>query len=708
MHYLTSAYDAKLVVLSVIVATLASYTALNLAGRVTVTEGRTSKIWLLGGAFSMGVGIWSMHFIGMLAFSLPVRIGYDVGITVASMIIAMIVSGFALYVVSRRSIGARHLVYGGVLMGLGISAMHYTGMYAMRMDPPIHYDPLLFGCSVVIAMVASMVALWIAFTLRREDSLMAQVKKTAAAVIMGLAIAGMHYTGMAAANFHESASTLVIAHVDNSWLAITITITSFSILGITLLLSVIDSRLASQTAGLVHSLRHANEKLHHQALHDNLTHLPNRTLLEDRITQAISSAERTGRHFAVIFLDLDRFKTINDSLGHHYGDKLLQAVAKRLGEVLRVEDTIARIGGDEFVILLNNIGDPQMAANVAQKILTTLSEPLSIEGQEQNISTSIGISIYPDDGRNLRALMVNADGAMYHAKKMGRANYQFFTPEMNAAAHARLEMEKRLRWAIEHNELELHYQPKVDVASGEITAMEALVRWRHPHKGLIMPAEFIPVAEEIGLIIPLGAWVLMKACEQNRKWQDAGLPALRVAVNLSVAQFRQKYLVEFIAQVLRETGLSADYLELEVTESVIMQDTEEAALILGRLHAQGIHLSIDDFGTGYSSLSCLKRFPLDKLKIDRSFVSDIGADSNDSAIVKSVIALAHSLKLGVIAEGVETEAQLNFLKSMGCDEYQGYYRSRPLPADEFAALLRESMKDARPTGNSPALRRAGI
>jgi diguanylate cyclase (GGDEF)-like protein len=687
--YLSSHYDLKLVALSLVVASLASYTALNLAGRVTVTEGRTSRLWLLGGAFSMGVGIWSMHFIGMLAFSLPTRIGYDVTITLASMVIAMIVSAFALHLVSRREIHLRNLVSGGVIMGLGICAMHYTGMYAMLMDPPIHYDPLLFGASVVIAIVASMAALWIAFTLRREDSLTAQAKKIAAAVVMGLAITGMHYTGMAAANFHHGSVTLVTTSVDNSWLAVTITVTSFSILTITLLLSVIDSRLASKTAQLIHSLRNANEKLHHQALHDNLTHLPNRTLLEDRIDQAISHAERSGKPFAVMFLDLDRFKTINDSLGHHYGDKLLQAVAERLRQVLRGEDTIARIGGDEFVVLVTDFGEPQLAANVAQKILAAMDEPFFIEHQEQHISASIGISIYPNDGKDLRALMVDADSAMYHAKKMGRANYQFFTPEMNIAARARLDMEKALRRAIDHNELELHYQPKVDVVTGRLTGMEALVRWRHPQRGLISPAEFIPIAEEIGLIIPLGAWVLHKACEQNRAWQDAGLPPLRVAVNLSAVQFRQKHLVEFVTNVLAETGLDAAWLELEVTESVIMQNTEEAAIILGRLHEKGIHISIDDFGTGYSSLSCLRRFPLDTLKIDRTFVRDIGDDPNDNAIVTSVVALAHTLKLGVIAEGVETEGQLEFLRSLGCDQYQGYYTSPPLPAEQFEQWLRK-------------------
>ncbi|WP_019142283.1 putative bifunctional diguanylate cyclase/phosphodiesterase [Noviherbaspirillum massiliense] len=700
MSYLSGTYESGLVVLSIIVASLAAYAGLELAQRVTLARERAAGLWLAGGAFSMGLGIWSMHFVGMLAFSLPIRISYDILLTLLSLLISVAVSGFALFLVSRPRVGAASLCAGGTLMGLGISAMHYAGMAAMRMQPGIAYDPMLFAASILVAIVVSIAGLWLATTLRKDDSRMALAKKAGSAVLIGLAICAMHYTGMAAANFADGSICTVQGGVDSTWLAVTISLATIGILVITLLLSAADSRLASRTAGLTRSLRHANERLHHLALHDGLTRLPNRTLLEDRIIQAISSAQRSGKPFSVMFLDLDRFKTINDSLGHHYGDKLLQAVAQRLTAILRSEDTVARIGGDEFVVVLREMAEAQAAAHIAEKILTALARPFSIEGQEQNISSSIGISIYPDDGTDLRALMMHADSAMYHAKNMGRNNYQFFTKEMNAAAAMRLEMEKSLRHALENGEFELHYQPKVSTASGEIVAMEALVRWRHPQKGLVSPAEFIPLAEDMGLIIPLGAWVLSTACRQNRQWQLSGLPRLRVAVNLSAVQFRQKDLVEFIAQVLEDTGLEASCLELEVTESTVMQDAEEAALILERLHAKGIHISIDDFGTGYSSLSYLKRFHLDSLKIDRSFVRDISSDPDDAAIVKSVIALAHSLRLRVIAEGVETGEQLAFLRTLGCDEYQGYYRSRPLPAQEFERLLRQSMGLAADTPDS--------
>jgi diguanylate cyclase (GGDEF)-like protein len=686
--YLAGSYEFGVVLLSIFVAMMASYTALSLAGRVTETTGRASTLWLVGGAVAMGCGIWSMHFIGMLAFSLPIRLSYDLLWTLVSLFVAIGVSAFALRIVTRPTIRRLDILIGGVLMGAGICSMHYMGMHALKMNPGIDYDPAIVALSIVIAVVASIVALWLAFTLRSEYGWRAQVKKAGAAVVMGMAVIAMHYVGMEAARFGLDSICMAKGGVNADWLAVLVGLAAFSLLTITLLLSVVDSRLATRTASLVDSLSQANSQLHHLALHDTLTRLPNRSLLEDRITHAITSSARSGKRFALMFLDLDRFKTINDSLGHHYGDKLLQGVAERLTSGLRAEDTVARLGGDEFVVLLAEINAPTAAGSVAQKLLEALAQPMDIEGQMQSISGSIGISIYPEDGTTLRELMSNADSAMYHAKKVGRGNHQFFAPEMNAAAGARLQLEQALRLALERKEFELHYQPKVDVATGAVVAMEALVRWRSPTRGLVPPYEFINVAEEIGLIIPLGAWVLRAACEQNQAWQDAGLARLRVAVNLSAYQFRQKDLPEFVAGVLQETGMAGEFLELEVTESVVMHNPQEAVRILEQLSAQGIHISVDDFGTGYSSLSYLKQFRLDTLKIDRSFVRDINSDADDAAIVRSVIALAHSLRLQVIAEGVETAEQLEYLRALGCDQYQGYFRSKPVPAAEFEAMLR--------------------
>jgi diguanylate cyclase (GGDEF)-like protein/PAS domain S-box-containing protein len=434
--------------------------------------------------------------------------------------------------------------------------------------------------------------------------------------------------------------------------------------------------------------KRAEEQIRHMAHHDALSGLPNRVLLDDRVGQAIAQARRGRTGLALLFIDLDRFKMVNDSLGHPVGDRLLRTVAERLGSCVRNTDTVARIGGDEFVVLLTALNRAEDARYIAQKIIDTVSERLMIDDHELHITPSIGICVYPHDGQDAETLMRNADTAMYHAKEMGRNNYQFFTRSMNIITQQRLVLENDLRRALEHGELSLHYQPQVDLRTGAIVGFEALARWRHPERGMVAPSEFIPAAEESGLINPIGEFVLRQACSQARAWQAAGFPQLQVAVNCSAKQFRREGMVEAVARLLEEVGLSAECLELEITESVIIQHAEQVIDWFRELNDMGLQLSIDDFGTGYSSLSYLKRFPIQKLKIDQSFVRDIGHDPDDAAIVRAIVAMAHSLGLEVIAEGVETAAQLAFLKSLACDKAQGYYFSKPLPADEFLELLR--------------------
>ncbi len=430
------------------------------------------------------------------------------------------------------------------------------------------------------------------------------------------------------------------------------------------------------------------ETITHLAHYDALTDLPNRRLVQDRILQTVVWARRSGAQFAVMFLDLDKFKTINDTLGHGVGDQLLQMVAHRLTACLRAEDTVGRQGGDEFIVLLASLSAAEDAALVAQKILATLSASFVINGQDVRTGASIGIAVYPQDGDDVETLLKNSDTAMYHAKEAGRSNFQFFTQTMNAAAAERLLLENSLRQAIERNELLLHYQPLVNIAEGNIVATEALVRWNHPELGLVSPARFIPIAEDSGLIIPLGEWVLSQACRQLKQWREQGIALQRMVVNLSPRQFRQKHLVENFSRVLSETGVDPHWLGLEITETVVMENPEKSIGTLAELHALGIELSLDDFGTGYSSLGYLKRFPIDKLKIDQSFVRDISTDANDAAMVAAIIVMAHQLNIRVVAEGVETEAQLAFLREHGCDEYQGYYFSRPLSADAlYSGLL---------------------
>jgi diguanylate cyclase (GGDEF)-like protein/PAS domain S-box-containing protein len=430
-------------------------------------------------------------------------------------------------------------------------------------------------------------------------------------------------------------------------------------------------------------------QLEHQANYDTLTELPNRNLLQDRLSQALAYVRRHERGLAVLFIDLDYFKNINDSLGHNAGDRLLKQVAARLVGCVREGDTVSRQGGDEFVIVLSDIAAEEDVTLVTQKILKVMSDSFDAEGHQLYVTCSIGIALYPKDGEDAETLLKNADAALYRAKDLGRNNAQFYTAEMNVKALERLILENSLHHALDRNEFLLHYQPQVDLRTGEITGMEALVRWQHPELGLIPPARFIPVAEESGVIVPLGEWVLRTACAQNKAWQLAGLKPVCVAVNLSARQFKQQDMVEVVTRILKETELDSTYLELELTESLIMQNVEATIATLGRLKAMGIKLSIDDFGTGYSSLSYLKRFPIDTLKIDQSFVRNITTDPDDAAIVKTIISMAHDMQLRVIAEGVETEEQKSFLHLRHCDEIQGYFFSRPVPAEAFEALLRE-------------------
>jgi diguanylate cyclase (GGDEF)-like protein len=440
----------------------------------------------------------------------------------------------------------------------------------------------------------------------------------------------------------------------------------------------------------VSTARAQSLRLSYLAQHDSLTDLPNRILLNDRLTQAISLAYRHRQKLALLFLDLDRFKHINDSLGHAVGDRLLQSVAQRLSACVRSSDTVSRQGGDEFVVLLSEMTHAQDANVIADKIHLALGTPYLIDQHELHLTASIGIVTYPDDGTETETLMKCADIAMYHAKEAGRNNYQFFKPEMNVRAVERQSLEEGLRHALERQELVLHYQPKINLQTGSIIGAEALVRWRHPKRGIVPPAQFIPVAEECGFIVRIGQWVMHEACCQARIWQEKGLPALRIAVNISAVELRAKDFVDGVRAILTETGLEPHYLELELTETFLMQDSKSTLAVLKDLKDIGVHLALDDFGTGYSSLSYVKRFPIDTLKIDRSFVLDLATDDDDASIVSAVISMGKSLHMRVVAEGVETPEQLQFLQEHSCPFAQGYYFSPPVVAREFTQLLRIS------------------
>ena len=692
---LIGSYSPSLVVISLFVAILASYTALDLAGRIATAKGRAVWYWMSGGALAMGVGVWSMHFIGMLALRLPFALGFDVGITALSLLIAVLSCGFALWLVNQPRLPAWQLAFGALVMGAGISSMHYLGMAAMRMTPGIDYDPTLFSASLLIAVVASGAALWIAFHLRRNTPYV-RLMRGGAAVVMGLAIVGMHYTGMAAAQFaDESYCGAALLGLSGKGLDNLVVVTSLAVLVIALLTSVLDARLEARTAVLADSLSLANQELTHLALHDTLTGLPNRTLLADRIQQAMQAVNEKGGCFALMFIDLDGFKPVNDAFGHHMGDQLLREVGLRLREDLRSQDTLARIGGDEFVLLVR-LNQPDDALRLAERQVGLVNRAFKVAEHELKISASVGIAIFPGNGGNPQELLMNADAAMYHAKGMGKNGYSFFDVSMNTNARKQLQLLQDLRNAVEQQQFCLHYQPKFDALSGIPVGAEALLRWEHPQQGLLLPATFIELAEKTGLIIPIGEWVLNEACRQMRLWYAQGYEDWRIAVNLSALQFCHAGLVKSVATALDRHQLPANSLTLEITETTAMSDADASMTVLQQLSDMGVDLSIDDFGTGYSSLMYLKRLPANELKIDRGFVRDLEHDGDDAAIVSAIVALGHALGLRIVAEGVDTDVQQNFLTRLGCNSLQGYLLGHPLPAERFMADIQRAEELAVP------------
>ena len=538
------------------------------------------------------------------------------------------------------------------------------------------HNPWLVFMSLFVAIITSYLTLHFASRITLSRTRVTAAALITGACISGVAIWGLHFLAIAASQSPAG------GHAPLTILAIVMSVVAAAVA-----LHIV-TRHTQTTGRLAASLKRANEELQRIALLDPLTKLPNRLLLEDRIQQAIVHATRNKVHCAVLFLDLDRFKVVNDSLGHSVGDELLRAVAAKLQTIVRAEDTVSRLGGDEFVMLLREVANVDDATNIACKILEALHTPFNIQEQDFFVTPSIGITVFPLHGDSAQILITRADAAMYSAKQSGRNTFQVFTPDMATFFPERLTLESELRRAVTRKEFELHYQPKVNVGDGTIVGMEALVRWKHPERGLLLPRDFVGIAEDTGLMTVLGKWIIAHACAQNKAWRDAGFAPLRVGINISGVQFRQRDLLDTIADTLSTTGLPADCLELEITEAVVMHNPSAAIVTLEKLSELGVHVAIDDFGTGCSSLSYLKRLPIDRLKIDCSFVRDISSDPDDAAIVKATIGVAHNLRLKVIAEGVETAEQLEFLRRLGCDEYQGYHNSRPLTAAQFERMLR--------------------
>ncbi|SNR62223.1 diguanylate cyclase/phosphodiesterase [Methylobacillus rhizosphaerae] len=680
-------YDLKLVAISLAVAMFASYVALNMTERVNIARGAIAQWWLMGSAVTLGVGIWSMHFIGMLALHMSIPLGYHLGITLISLALAIVVTWFALYQAVQPTLPMKRLIASAVVMGLGVASMHYLGMEAMLMDPSPEYQPWLVLLSILIAIGASGAAMWIAFRLRgRERGRRTLWLRMLASLVMGSAIGGMHYTGMLAASFPLD-SVCRMATGENLDDLTVLVITGACILClVALTLSVLDVKLERRIGKwmqLASSLEEANHELVHRTLHDHLTGLPNRTLLESKAADILQKARKNRGSFAVLFIDIDGFKTINDSLGHYIGDTLLVEAAERLQQAVSAQDIVARLGGDEFVILLDG-AKSEDAILVAEKIADVFREPFIAEERELYISISIGVAIYPEHGGSYRELAINADAAMYYTKRTGRNGYSFFESFMHIDTQERLDMMLDLGAALEKRKLVLMYQPKFDASTGEVVGFEGLLRWRHPKLGTVLPGQFISLAEKSGLIIPIGEWVLNEACRQMREWYDTGYPHWHVSINLSALQFAHERLLEIVKETLARWQLPPQCLTLEITETVAMYNVRSTLDMMHQLNQLGVRISIDDFGTGYSSLLYLKRLPAHELKIDRAFISNLGQgnEMDDEAIVSAIINLAHTLNFRVVAEGVETAKQQACLQHLGCDELQGFGLALPMTVEQ--------------------------
>jgi diguanylate cyclase (GGDEF)-like protein len=687
---LIATYNGWLVGLSIALAMLVSYTALTLVARVTELSGSLWNRWLAGGAVAMGCGIWSMHFVGMLAFHLPIRLRYGLPLTGASFLVAVLTSGFALAIASRERLRAGQLAAGALLMGSGIVAMHYLGMAAITVTPAVEFDPWLVAASVLIAVAASAAALWLAFHLRSGHSRRAMIGRIAAAAAMGLAISGMHYVGMAASRFSASSFCVSGVAIDQGWGAASLSLITVSLLTVTLLLALVDARVSRRLREHVARLQEADAALEYHRWHDPLTGLANRQSFASRLQATIRDADPEPSPFAVVILDLDRFRLINDSLGHRMGDGLLAVVGERLMHSVQQVETLARGSGDDFMMSLRGYAHREALEFAIHDIVSAFATPFVVNDVELHVSVSVGVAVFPDDGGSAETLLAHAETALYEAKGLGGNRAHFYHTDGARRSEGRLDLENDLRRALQSNQFEVYYQPKLDVATNRIASAEALLRWHHPTRGVVPPNDFIPVAEETGLIVPIGRWVLDEVCAQLRQWQAAGLPPIRVAVNASAVQLREGRFADEVRQATERHQVSPSQLEIELTESAVMSNAEYSARVLADIKALGASVAVDDFGTGYSSMNLLRRLPIDCLKIDRSFVAEVAQLEDARSIVQAIISLGRALRLRMVAEGVETKEQRDTLVALDCDELQGYLIQRPVTAARFEALLRGS------------------
>lgn len=686
---LNISWDPVLIAISYLVAFIATFVALDSAGKIPLSSRTAALFWRIAGGVTLGIGIWSMHFIGMLSMQMPMMMSYDLWLTLASLGVAVVASATALNIaVAGKKLSPFRLIFATAILSAGVVSMHYIGMAALMLDGSIIWDSRLVGLSVVIAVVASGTALWLAFRLRDKRKGVF-IDRIIAAFVMAAAICAMHYTGMSAAQFQEMAHTLP-GGIGELGLSIWVSVTTLCLLGVMLIISLIDSH--RRTSRLTDNLHQLNRQLELQARFDALTGLANRHQMDLRMQDCLRSALLSKKPFAVIFLNVDHFKRVNDTWGHSVGDELLIAVAQRITARLTREMTLARLGGDAFILLVPECDDDRLNALVTA-LLEDVRRPLSVCGHTLSTTISAGVSLYPQDGETLHELKLKADAALNRVKEEGRNGWAIYRAEMSTAIPAKPGFLQELSQALERDQFELWYQPTWHAGDKTIHGFEALLRWRHPEQGVVLPNLFIPSLEQTGLIIPVGNWAIEAACRQLHFWTEQGFSQWTLSLNLSPIQFEQPDIFQIVSSMLEKYSLSPSRLILEVTESTALKNLDRSIELLNAFNHAGIVVSIDDFGTGYSNLLMLSVLPAKELKIDRSFVTSMLENEKSYKLVETIISIARTMEMNVVAEGIETEEQQAVLTRLGCDYLQGYLFSRPLPAEQVPWLLLQINSD---------------
>ncbi|MCK7337828.1 putative bifunctional diguanylate cyclase/phosphodiesterase [Enterobacter cloacae] len=680
---LNVSWDPVLIAISYLVAFIASFLALDSAGKIPLSGRKAAMFWRIAGGVTLGIGIWSMHFIGMLAMQMPMIMSYHLWLTLASLGVAVVASTLAMNIaVTGARLSPFRLILSTLILSAGVVSMHYTGMAALMLDSPIIWDQRTVGLSILIAIMASGAAIWLAFHLRHQRKGIF-INRILAALVLGAAICAMHYTGMRAAQFGDMTHTLP-GGISELGLSIWVSVTTLSLLGIMLIISLIDSHW--RTSRLTENLQQLNRQLELQARFDALTGLANRHQMDLRMQDCLRSALLSNKQFAVVFLDVDHFRQVNDTWGHNVGDELLITIAQRITARLTREMTLARLGGDAFILLVPECDDDKLQT-LLPTLLEELRRPLSLCGHTLSTTLSAGVSRYPQDGETLHELKLKADAAMHYVKKAGRNDWAVYRTEMSTAIPANPGFLQELTQALERDQFELWYQPTWHAEEKTIHGFEALLRWRHPEQGVLLPNLFLPSLEQTGLIIPVGNWAIEAACRQLHFWTEQGFAHWTLSFNLSPVQFEQPDIFQIVSSMLQKYNLSPSRLILEVTESTALKNLDRSIELLSAFNQAGITVSIDDFGTGYSNLLMLSVLPAKELKIDKSFVTSMLENEKSRKLVETIINIARTMEMYVVAEGIETEEQRAVLTELGCDYLQGFLFSRPLPAEQVPWLL---------------------